>query len=73
MSQVEGRNPVLETLKRGGVRKLLVVEGTTSDPKMKEIVEQEKRDPEIKRRHDEIMMKKWIEWRDREAARKLVG
>jgi 23S rRNA (guanosine2251-2'-O)-methyltransferase len=43
MSQVEGRNPVLETLKRSGVRKLLVVEGTISDPKMKEIVELAKR------------------------------
>lgn len=43
MSQVEGRNPVLETLKRGGVRKLLVVEGSTGDPKVKEIVELAKR------------------------------
>ncbi len=38
MAQVEGRNPVLETLKQGGIRKLLVVEGSTSDPKVKEIV-----------------------------------
>jgi 23S rRNA (guanosine2251-2'-O)-methyltransferase len=43
MSQVEGRNPVLETLKRGGVRKIMVVEGTTGDPKVKEIVELAKR------------------------------
>jgi 23S rRNA (guanosine2251-2'-O)-methyltransferase len=43
MSQVEGRNPVLETLKRGGVRKLLVIEGSTSDPKVKEIVDLAKR------------------------------
>lgn len=43
MSQVEGRNPVLETLKRGGIRKLLVVEGSTSDPKVKEIVDLAKR------------------------------
>lgn len=43
MSQVEGRNPVLETLKRGGVRKLLVAEGSTGDPKVKEIVEMAKR------------------------------
>jgi len=43
MSQVEGRNPVFETLKRGGVRKLLVVEGSTGDPKVKEIVEMAKR------------------------------
>jgi 23S rRNA (guanosine2251-2'-O)-methyltransferase len=43
MSQVEGRNPVMETLKRGGVRKLLVLEGSTGDPKIKEIVELAKR------------------------------
>jgi 23S rRNA (guanosine2251-2'-O)-methyltransferase len=43
MAQVEGRNPVLETLKRGGIRKLLVLEGSTSDPKVKEIVDLAKR------------------------------
>ena len=43
MSQVEGRNPVVETLKRGGVRKLLVAEGSAADPKIKEIVEMAKR------------------------------
>ncbi len=43
MSQVEGRNPVVETLKRGGVRKVLVVKGSTTDPKIKEIVEMAKR------------------------------
>jgi 23S rRNA (guanosine2251-2'-O)-methyltransferase len=43
MSQVEGRNPVVETLKRGGVRKLLVAEGSTTDPKIKEIVDMAKR------------------------------
>lgn len=43
MSQVEGRNPVLETLKLGGVRKLLVAEGSTNDPKVKEIVAMAKR------------------------------
>jgi hypothetical protein len=37
------------------------------------MVEQEKNDPSIKKRHDEIMERKWLEWRDREAARKLVG
>jgi 23S rRNA (guanosine2251-2'-O)-methyltransferase len=43
MTQVEGRNPVLETLKRGGIRKLLVLEGSTNDPKVKEIVDLAKR------------------------------
>ncbi len=38
MSQVEGKNPVYETLKRGGVRKLIVQEGSAEDPKIKEIL-----------------------------------
>ena len=39
MTQIEGRNPALETLRRGGVRKLLIAQGTTEDPKVKEIIE----------------------------------
>jgi len=38
LSQVEGKNPVYETLKRGGVRKLIVQEGSAEDPKIKEIL-----------------------------------
>lgn len=30
-------------------------------------------DPELKRRHEELIARKFGEWRDREAARKLVG
>ncbi len=43
MAQVEGRNPVLETLKRGGIRKLLVLEVSKIDPKVKLIVDLAKR------------------------------
>jgi 23S rRNA (guanosine2251-2'-O)-methyltransferase len=43
MSQVEGRNPVMETLKRGGVRKLIIAEGSSGDPKVKDIIELAKR------------------------------
>jgi 23S rRNA (guanosine2251-2'-O)-methyltransferase len=38
LSQVEGKNPVYETLKRGGVKKLVVQEGSKEDPKIKEIL-----------------------------------
>jgi hypothetical protein len=30
-------------------------------------------DPEYEKRHKELLVRKWIEWRDREADRKLVG
>ncbi len=38
LSQVEGRNPVYETLKRGGVRKLMVLKGSEGDPRVKDIL-----------------------------------
>jgi len=30
-------------------------------------------DPELKRQYDELISRKWAQWRDREASRKLVG
>lgn len=42
-------------------------------PKAEQILEQIKSDPHLRKRYDEIIMRKRIEWRDREAARKLVG
>ena len=42
-------------------------------PRVQEMIELEKTDSSIKDRYDKIMKKKWMEWRDREAARKLVG
>lgn len=39
MSQVEGRNPVYETLRRGGVRRLLVASGSEGERRVKEIVD----------------------------------
>jgi hypothetical protein len=41
--------------------------------RMKEVMMQIETDPSLRKRHDEIMAKKRMEWRDREAARKLVG
>lgn len=59
----ENRNP----------KGLQMVIGPGLMPRLQELIEQEKNDPSIKKRHDVIMEKKWLEWRDREAARKLVG
>lgn len=39
MAQVEGRNPVYETLKRGGVMRLLVAAGSEKQRRVQEIVE----------------------------------
>lgn len=52
---------------------LSFVVGPALIPRVREMIEQSKTDPSIKRRHDELMARKWLEWRDREAARKLVG
>jgi len=38
-----------------------------------ETMEKLHQDPEYSRRYQEVIDKKWMEWRDREAARKLVG
>jgi 23S rRNA (guanosine2251-2'-O)-methyltransferase len=39
LSQVEGRNPVYETLKRGGVKKLLISEGSLKEQKIIDIID----------------------------------
>jgi hypothetical protein len=49
------------------------VVGPALIPRIREMMEQEKNDPTIKRRREAIMAKKWLAWRDREATRKLVG
>ncbi len=43
------------------------------EQRVKETIEKLQQDPEYKKRYQEIIEKKWMEWRDREAARKLVG
>lgn len=58
---------------QGNPKELQFVVSPALIPRIQEMIEQEKSDPSIKKRHDEIMAKKWQEWRDREAARKLVG
>jgi len=42
-------------------------------PRVKAVLEQAESDPATRKRHDELMARKWMEWRDREATRKLVG
>lgn len=41
--------------------------------RVRETIEQIHQDPELSKRYEEIIDKKRMEWRDREAARKLVG
>ena len=41
--------------------------------KAKLVIEQIESDPELQKRHKELMERKRMEWRDREANRKLVG
>lgn len=57
----------------GNPKGLQIVIGPGLVPRIQELIEQEKNDPSITKRHDEIMAKKRLEWRDRETARKLVG
>lgn len=58
---------------RGEPKGLTIVVAPSLMPHIREMMEEEKNNPEVRKRHDEIMMRKWMEWRDREASRKLVG
>ncbi|GEM_PF-403690 len=42
-------------------------------PKMMDVLKQIESDPILRKRYEEIITRKRMEWRDREAARKLVG
>ena len=42
-------------------------------PRVKAVLEQIENDPALRKRHQAILERKWLDWRDREAARKLVG
>ncbi len=42
-------------------------------PKATQIMEQIQSEPTLRKRYEEIMLRKRMEWRDREATRKLVG
>jgi hypothetical protein len=52
---------------------LQLVVGPDMVPTLKRLQEQFESDPELQRRHRELLDRKRMEWRAREAARKLVG
>jgi hypothetical protein len=69
---------VLEKMQRdfdetGKIDNLSIVVSPMLEPKAKQVFEQIMSDPILQKRHKEIIERKWSEWRDREAARKLVG
>lgn len=53
--------------------KLTVVIPPGMAERAKETFEKLQQDPKYSKRYEEIIAKKWMEWRDREATRKLVG
>ena len=57
----------------GNFKELTVVIPPEMTERFKEVMEKIQQDPELVRRYEEIINKKRMEWRDREAARKLVG
>jgi hypothetical protein len=57
----------------GKHKELSIVVPPALAPKAKQVFEQIQSDPILRDRHEEIMLRKRMEWRDREASRKLVG
>ena len=57
----------------GGHKQLSMIVPPGLAPKAIEVMAEIDSDPALRRRHEEIMIKKWMEWRGREASRKLVG
>ncbi|HUT71923.1 MAG TPA: hypothetical protein VMW89_14740 [Desulfatiglandales bacterium] len=69
---------VLETIEldfdeTGKHKNLSIVVPPALAPKAKKVFEQIESDPILQKRHEEIMIRKRMEWRAREASRKLVG
>lgn len=56
----------------GDVENLVIACSPDTFDKFKHKLPFWEKDPDIMRRHNEIMARKWIEWRDREADRTLV-
>lgn len=57
----------------GKHHKLSIVVPPKLKMKMEQVLNQIDSDPELQKRYEEIILKKRIEWLDREASRKLVG
>jgi hypothetical protein len=66
-------NIELEFDETGKHKDLSIVVPPALAPKAKKVFEQIESDPVLRKRHEEIMIRKRMEWRDREASRKLVG
>lgn len=63
----------LEFDQAGVHRDLSIVVGPELLPKAKEVWEQLRSDPVLRKKYEELMIRKWMEWRDKETSRKLVG
>lgn len=63
----------LEFDEAGKHKGLSIVVPPALAPKAEKVMAQIDADPVLRKRHEEIMTRKWMEWRDREASRKLVG
>jgi hypothetical protein len=66
-------NMHLEFDETGKHKGLSIVVPPALAPKAERVMAQIDADPALRKRHEEIMNRKWMEWRDREASRKLVG
>jgi hypothetical protein len=63
----------LEFYPDGGPHELHVVGGLFSPERLKAVDEEFQNNPELQKRHDDLIARKREEWRAREASRKLVG
>ena len=63
----------LEFDRSGKIDPLSIVISPALEPRAKHVLNLIASDPMLQKRFHEIMQRKWIEWRDREADRKLVG
>lgn len=63
----------LEFYPDGRPHVLHVVGGLFSPERLKAVDEEFQNNPELQKRHDDLIARKREEWRDREASRKLVG
>jgi hypothetical protein len=63
----------IEFDKTGTHHQLSMVVPPALAPKAEKVFQEIQSDPMLRKRHEEIMTRKWMEWRDREASRKLVG
>jgi len=66
-------NMLIEFDKDGKANKLTFVFGPQLTGRVKEILEELETNSDLKKQYDNLMERKRLQWRDREASRKLVG